>query len=110
MNEQQLIDVLWKFIGWSSAAVVALVSIIYASVVHSQRKLSARVDQCATRPELEKLEKDLKDELREHRNDRQRRDDKVDETLGEIKAAVTDTHRRMDDLYRAMVNQQGGGR
>jgi flagellar motility protein MotE (MotC chaperone) len=108
MNEQQLIEVLWKFVGWSAAAVVALVSLIYASIRAAISRIAGRVDGCASKEEVEKVERDLKDELRDHRNDRQRRDDQVDRKLDEINTTVTGTHKRIDDLYRAMVNQGGG--
>lgn len=110
MNEHDVIEILWKFIGWTLASLVALVGVIFAGIRGAISRIYGRIDMCALREEVAKVERDLKDELRDHRNERLRRDDKVDETLSDIKSAVTDTHRRMDDLYRAMVNQQGGGR
>jgi hypothetical protein len=41
--------------------------------------------------------------LAAHRLDRLRRDDQVDEKLEEINMTVTGTHKRIDDLYRVMV-------
>lgn len=108
MNEQQLIEALWKFASWSAGAIVGLVAVIFAIFRGALTKITSRVDQCATKEEVAKIERDLKDELRDHRNERMRRDDKVDETLGEIKAAVTQTHRRIDDFLSAMVGKGGG--
>lgn len=117
MNEQQVIDILVRSVGWFAGVALLLVGAISGICRWLFAKLSARVDMCATKEELrtmqanvEKVERDLKEELRQHRNERQRRDDQVDRTLDEIKETVTGTHKRIDEIYRLIANQAGGGR
>ena len=98
MTEAQLIEILWQFVGWSATVLGVLIGVIYGGLVSSIRKLGRRVDACATRTELEKFEEDIV-------ADRERSDNVVNSKLNAISEGVSQTHRRIDDLFKLLVNR-----
>lgn len=112
MNEQQLTEILWQFVGWSFATIITvvgvLVGLIYRNFVSTIKHLRERVDLCATRTELEEMEEDIK--AQQSARD-QVFDQKLDGIRGDVTATrtgVTDMHRRMDDLYKFLVSGKQG--
>lgn len=112
MNEQQLTEILWQFVGWSLATILAvvgvLVGLIYRNFVASLKSLHLRVDKCATKEELDEMEEDIK--AQQSARD-QVFDQKLDGIRGDVTATrtgVTDMHRRMDDLYKFLVSGKQG--
>lgn len=112
MNEQQLTEILWQFVGWSLTTIVAivgvLVGLIYRNLVASIKHVRESVGQCATKQELEEMEDDIK--AQQSARD-QVFDQKLDGIRGDVTATrtgVTDMHRRMDDLYKFLVAGKQG--
>lgn len=91
MNEQEYIAILWRFVLGTLAALLAIGGFML-------RWISTKLDNAATRAEVEKLEVDFK-------TDRKNRDDHVDKKLEEISTAVTGTHRRVDELYKHLIER-----
>jgi len=75
-------------------------------------RMERRMGKALTREEHEHIcrERNVRVEksIDELRDDIERRHEENRETFDKIESGITGTHRRLDDLYRDLINQKGG--